>query len=110
MWIVGIFVTLLTMAIFCCLWAALAMIGMAISSRLPWNHVQKAFFVELIRWVLDEPPNMVDVDGHRALNQREDRILKLCVLNKHILEQHSALKGPASRLVCFKVVFKVSYI
>lgn len=88
-WVIGLFLTLLIMNIFCVLWPAFAILGMSTSSRLPFDKEPKQFYLSFIPWIKDEATAIRDIDNNKVLfTANEDRIRRLCVLNKIVLEQH----------------------
>ena len=89
LWLIGLFLTLLIMNIFCVLWPSFAIIGMSTSSRLPYQKEPKQFYLDIIPWIKDEARAIKDIDGKKILlTTEEDRLRRLCVFNKIVLEQH----------------------
>ena len=94
LWVIGLFVTLLSMTIFCVWWAAMGVIGMAISGRLPWDKTGKTFYAGFIHWIMDECTDISDMDNETLISKKEDRKLRICVFNTFILEQHKRHLNP----------------
>eukprot|EP01083_Nonionella_stella_P066302 174457_1 len=94
LWVIGLFVTFLVMIIFCVLWANMAILGMSISNRTPYDKTAKTFYTTFIRWILHEAHDTRDAETNDVLiSAAQDRLLKICVLNKFVLEQPNGHNG-----------------
>merc|ERR1719410_2481290 len=77
------------MVVFCTIWPAFALIVMSMTVRMPYYKEPIKFYDDLIRWIKDENEELKDIDTNKILyTASEDRIVRICVANKILLEKH----------------------
>eukprot|EP01083_Nonionella_stella_P101305 287025_1 len=96
LFIVGIslFVVLLLLEIFCVLYCGYVVLYFNTISRLPDKDNAKEFYVRHIDWILNESCDVLGSDQELIINRKQDRVIRLCVLNKVLLEQHTMHRAP----------------
>eukprot|EP01083_Nonionella_stella_P109443 319142_1 len=96
LFIVGIslFVVVLLLEIFCVLYCGYVVLYFNTISRLPDKNDAKEFYLRYIRWIINEPRDVLGLNNEIIIRRKQDRIIRLCVLNKVLLEQHKMHREP----------------
>ena len=89
--IIGVCIVSLTMQIFACWWAGLAMAWVTTSNRLPSKEEHEKFYRNLLKWIIHESKEVRNTKNEIILTKRQDKILKICVINKALLHKHTEI-------------------
>ena len=86
-WSIGLFPTLLIMQILCVTWVSIAVLWLGITDKLPWNDKQNQFYQKWVLWIIKDCRSLYDINiNTKILTKSQDRMLRLCLFNKLLLE------------------------
>ena len=83
--LIGICIASLTMQFFTCWWLGLVVLWIGTSQRVAGIRFD-TFYTDIINWIVTESTGIRDDQNDIVLTKHQNKIMKLCIVNKHILQ------------------------